>query len=80
MKLYVYGITKENINFKEYHNTEWKLLVAEFDGINLKLNNYTINEIEDFDYLHIHNRYAMLQHIPKRFNKNFENKIKISNC
>ena len=70
MKLEIYGLSKKDISDK------WGEKSGEFlgtyDGVGFKSNKYKIEELEEFDYLHIFIEEKMKAHYPRRFNRNIE--------
>lgn len=52
MKLEIYGVSKEELNLDNLgEKIGWFL--GTYDGINFKSNKYKIEELEEFNYLHI---------------------------
>lgn len=76
MKLEIYGFSKKEL--KELEG-EWEerlgKYLGEYDGISFKSNKYTIDELKEFDYLHIFTKGGILVHSPKRFNQNIETSL-----
>lgn len=74
MEFEIYGLSKETISY------EWGKRVGEFlgtyDGLGFKSNKYKVEQLEEFEYLHIFIEGSMKAHYPKRFNKNILEKLK----
>lgn len=75
MELIIYGISSEELDSRKFGEKQGEYL-GEYDGIRLKSDKYEIEQLEEFDYLHIFTNGRVKQHSPKRFNNNIEKKLK----
>jgi hypothetical protein len=73
MKLEIYGLSKEDLS------GSWGEKLGEYlgvyDGVEFKSDKYKIEELEEFEYLHIFIEGKLKAHSPKRFNKNIGEKL-----
>ncbi len=74
MKLEIYGLLKTDLSNK-WGEKAGKCL-GTYNGVEFKSSEYKIEELEEFDYLHIFIDGEMKAHCPKRFNKNILEKLR----
>lgn len=74
MELEIYGVSKNELDSSNLGQRQGKYL-GKYNGIEFKSNKYKIDNLEEFDYLHIFINGRIKQHSPKRFNKDIRKKL-----
>lgn len=74
MKYEIYGLTKEDLSLEKSGEKQGEFL-GTYDGVEFKSNKYKLEQLEEFDYLHIFINGQMKFHSPKRFNQNIGKRL-----
>lgn len=75
MKFEIYGLTKETIDQVKWGEKQG-IFLGTYDGVQFSSNEYKLEQLEDFDYLHVFINGQMKSHCPKKFNQNIREKLK----
>lgn len=75
MKFEIYGLSKETIDQDKWGEKQGMFL-GTYDGVQFSSNEYKLEQLEDFDYIHVFINGQLKSHYPKRFNQNIREKLK----
>lgn len=69
MRFEIYGYTKEALNLAKWNEKNGEFL-GFYDGMEFKSDKFEVQQLEEWDYLHLFVGEKIHSHQPKRFNKN----------